>query len=133
MTLINWTALATLAALGLYLVMGVRVAGARRKYKIDAPATTGDPMFERHFRVQMNTLEWLPVFLAALWLCAFYWGDRIAAIAGAVWVVGRFFYMIGYVSDPRARRIGFLIQWLAVMFLMAGAAWGAIRAIMVTG
>src|SRR3954465_15530933 len=37
------------------------------------------PRFERVFRVQMNTLEWMPIFLPSLWLFAIYVSDPIAA------------------------------------------------------
>ena len=40
---------------------------------------SGHPDFERAFRIQMNTLEWMPIFLPALWLFAIYIGDAIAA------------------------------------------------------
>ena len=121
------TALVTLLALIIYFVMGVRVARARGKYKVAAPATTGDPQFERHFRVQMNTLEWLPIFLPALWLAAASWGDQIAAEIGAVWVVGRVIYMVTYVADPKTRSAGFLIQALATLTLIGGALFNIVR------
>lgn len=122
-----WTELATLLAVLLFLITGFRVASARHKYKVTPPATTGDPMFERHFRVQANTLEWLAIFLPSLWIFAFYWGDQIAAGLGAVWIVGRLFYMIGYVSEPKARGIGFLIQMLAALALLIGAIIGVVQ------
>ena len=49
---------------------GLVVAGARGRYGLKAPATTGHPGFERAFRVQMNTLEHTVVFLPTLWLAA---------------------------------------------------------------
>lgn len=122
-----WTALVTLLALLLFFVMGLRVGGARYRFKVEAPATTGDPTFERHFRVQMNTLEWLPIFLPSLWLFAAYWGDPIAAGIGAVWIVGRFMYMIGYVSNPKSRGAGFAIQALTALVLLIGAIIGAVQ------
>jgi uncharacterized membrane protein YecN with MAPEG domain len=124
-----WTALVTLIALLLFFIMGLRVAGARHKYKVEPPATTGDPAFERHFRVQMNTLEWLPVFLPSLWIFSFYWGDQLAAGIGAVWIVGRFLYMIGYVANPKGRGIGFLIQALTALALLIGALIGVVQAL----
>ena len=62
-------ALVTVLALIEYMILGVMVGQARGRYKIEAPATTGDPMFERYFRVHQNTLESLIVFLPALWIC----------------------------------------------------------------
>ena len=67
----NYTALVTLLAIALYFYTGLLVAKARAKFGVQAPATTGHPDFERVFRVQMNTLEWMPIFLPLLWLFAF--------------------------------------------------------------
>ena len=67
-----YTAAVTLLALLLYLVIGLNVAEARIKYKVRAPAVTGDEHFDRAYRVQMNTLEQMTFFLPSLWLCAFY-------------------------------------------------------------
>lgn len=117
----TWTALVTLGVLVLQIVILMRVGGARYKYKVEAPATTGDPMFERHFRVQMNTLEWLPIFLPALWLAAASWSDTIAAGIGAAWILGRVIYMVTYVANPKSRSVGFLVQGIATLVLIGGA------------
>lgn len=53
------TALAVLQ----FLVFGCKVARARWRYGVKAPKVAGNPVFERHFRVQQNTLEQLVVFL----------------------------------------------------------------------
>lgn len=124
-----WTVLVTLLALIVYFAMAMAVGHARWKYKVAAPATTGDPMFERYFRVHMNMLEWLPIFLPSLWLFAFYWGDQIAASLGAVWVIGRIFYMTSYVRDPKARGAGFGAQGLAALALLIGALVGAAQGV----
>jgi uncharacterized membrane protein YecN with MAPEG domain len=128
-----WTALVTLVALIFYFSMGLGVAGARAKYKVPAPAMSGDPIFERHFRVQMNTLEWLPIFLPSLWLFASFWGDRIAAAIGAVWILGRILYRIGYVRDPSARGPGFGIQAIAALALLIGALVGVVQSLWANG
>jgi glutathione S-transferase len=67
------------------------------------PAITGNHDFERVFRVQMNTLEWMPIFLPSLWLFAIYISDAIAAVLGLVWIAGRILYMTGY-SQAAAKR-----------------------------
>jgi len=117
----RWTALVTIVALLVYLSMGIQVARARGKSGIDAPAMTGHPILERANRVHINTLEWLPLFLTALWLFAIYWNERVAAGLGVVWIVGRIVYSTGYMSDPAKRSTGFLIQALAVVVLLLGA------------
>ena len=117
----SWVAIVTIAALLVYAWMAVRVTGARRKCGIVAPTMTGDPVLERHIRVQANTLEWLPLFLPALWLFAIYWSDLVATILGVIWIVGRIIYALGYVADPGKREAGFIIQALATAILLFGA------------
>ena len=114
-------AIVTILALLLYFVMGLRVGQARSKYDVAAPATTGNPDFERLFRVHANTLEWLVIFLPALWLFALYWNDAVAAGIGIVWIVGRYLYMTGYAKAANARSTGFSIQALATAVLIFGA------------
>jgi len=58
------------------------VGRARGKYKVKAPATTGDPAFERAFRVQMNTLESAVAFLPVLWLFAAFVERAVVGRAG---------------------------------------------------
>lgn len=115
-------AIVTLVALLLYFVMGLRVGQARGKFGVAAPAVSGHPDFDRAFRIQANTLEWLPLFLVSLWLFALAWNnDRIAAAIGAAWIVGRFLYMTGYSRQASARGPGFAIQALATGILLFGA------------
>ena len=121
-------ALVTLASLLLFFYMAIRVGGARSKFDVPAPATTGHPEFERHFRVQANTLEGLVVFLPSLWLfsltldglLANRLGDLIGAGLGVVWIVGRVIYMQSYVKDPASRSAGFGVQALATMIALLG-------------
>lgn len=117
----DFTALVTLLAIMVYFVTSARVARARYKYGVKLPAISGHPDFERVFRVQMNTLEWLPIFLPSLWLFAIYIGDKIAAIIGLVWIVGRIVYMIGYTQSVPRRAPGFAIQATASFVLLLGA------------
>src|SRR5581483_794501 len=104
-------ALVTLLALLLYAWMIMRVSSARGRLGVEAPSVTGDPEFERHYRVQANTLESLVIFLPSLWLFAlFLRSDLIAAGLGLVWIVGRVVYMYGYAQAAERRHIGFGIQ-----------------------
>jgi glutathione S-transferase len=89
------------------------VARARVAYGVKLLAISGNPDFERVFRVQMNTLEWLPIFLPSLWLFAIYVNDQVAAAIGLVWISGRIYYMVGYSQAIARRGPGFLIQALA--------------------
>jgi glutathione S-transferase len=116
-----WTALVSLAALLTYFSMALAVGHARTKYGVDAPAITGHPDFERVFRVQANTLEWLPIFLVSLWLFSAYVSDAWAAALGVVWIVGRILYLTGYSREAAARSRGFLVQAAATGVLLFGS------------
>ena len=116
------TAIVSLLALLVYFYMGLRVGQGRGKYGVAAPAVTGHPNFERDYRIQMNTLEWLPQFLVSLWLFAAAWNsDLVAAGVGVVWIIGRILYLVGYARAAEARSTGFGIQALAVGVLLFGA------------
>ena len=117
----HYTALVTLLALVFYFVTSAKVARARVKYGVKLPAISGDADFERVFRVQMNTLEWLPIFLPSLWLFAVYVSDAVAGGIGLVWIIGRIVYMIGYTKSVPGRSPGFAIQALAAFALLLGA------------
>jgi glutathione S-transferase len=118
------TALVTCLATLTYLMTSFQVGKARETYGVKAPAVSGNPDFERIYRVQMNTLEWMPVFLPALWLFAIYVSDAIAAALGGVWIIGRILYMIGYAKAANKRGPGFAIQGGATMILWLGATIG---------
>jgi glutathione S-transferase len=122
----HFTAIVTCLAILLYFVIGMQVGRTRYAVGIKAPATTGHPDFERIFRVQMNTLEWMPIFLPSLWLFAFYVSDTIAAAIGLVWIVGRILYFIGYSQAADKRGMGFGIQALAALILLLGALGGVL-------
>jgi hypothetical protein len=92
--------LVALLAISQYLFFGVLVARARGRYGVKAPAVTGHEMFERSYRVQMNTLELLVAFLPALYIAARYWPPQYVAGIGAVYLAGRFAYWRGYVAAP---------------------------------
>jgi glutathione S-transferase len=119
---VHFTALITLASLLFYVLLAVDVAKARVRCNVRAPATTGDPVFERIYRVQMNTLEWLPIYIPSLWLFGFYVSDLGAAAVGAIWIAGRYLYKTGYEEAPEKRHRGFMIQMSATTILLLGAA-----------
>jgi glutathione S-transferase len=101
--------------------MSAAVALARSKTGILAPTMTGDARLERCIRAHANTLEWMPIFLPAMWLFAMYWDPGWASILGWVWILGRIVYFLGYVSAPGKRAAGFFIQSMAVVALSFGA------------
>jgi len=117
----HFTALVTCLTIAFYVFVSTQVSRARRAYGVKLPATTGNPDFERVYRVHMNTLEWLPIFLPSLWLFAIYIGDTSAAALGLVWIVGRILYMTGYTKAAGKRGTGFTVQAGAAMLLWLGA------------
>lgn len=117
----HFTALVTCLAIAVYFYSSILVSQARGKFGVKVPATSGNADFERVFRAQMNTLEWLPIFLPSLWLFAIYIGDAIAALLGLVWVIGRVLYILGYAQATAKRGPGFYVQALAAMALWVGA------------
>ena len=125
----NFTAFVTLLAVILYFWIGFWVGQARVRFGVKAPATTGNPDFERAFRIQMNTLEQMALFLPALWLYAAYVSDRGAAVGGLVWVVGRVIYALAYTRDPASRGPGAMITLFASVGLWLGGAYGVVRAL----
>ena len=117
----QFTALVTLLSILFYLFTIMQVSKARAAFGIKAPTVSGNPDFERVFRVQMNTLEWMPIFLPSLWLFAFYISDALAAALGVVWIVGRILYLTGYSQAAAKRGLGFGIQGAAALLLWLGA------------
>ena len=115
------TALVTLLAILFFFLTSMNVSRSRTRTGVKAPAMSGHPDFERAFRIQMNTLEWMPIFLPSLWLFAVYIGDAAAAGIGAVWIIGRIVYFIGYSKAAAKRGPGFFIQGIAAIVLWAGA------------
>ncbi|MDZ7856865.1 MAPEG family protein [Sphaerotilus sp.] len=123
-----WIDLVTFLALAQYLVFGALVGRARGQYGVKAPATTGNELFERHYRVQMNTLELLVVFVPSLWMAARYWSPVAMAAIGAVYLVGRVIYQRAYTRAPAQRALGFMLSIGPVSVLLVAAFAGAVRA-----
>ena len=119
------TALAVLQ----FVVFGFKVGGARGRYGIKAPAVTGNEIFERHFRVQQNTLELLVVLIPGLYLFGHYFSPLWAAGLGIVYLVGREVYSATYVKDPAKRSAGYGLSFLPAAILVIGGLVGAIRAL----
>lgn len=106
------------------------VGRARGKYHIKAPAVSGDENFERVYRVQMNTIESVLLFIPAMWIYALYLGDLGAACTGLIWLVGRIWYGMAYISNPPKRAIGFMISMFAVLGAWLGGLYGVVLALM---
>jgi uncharacterized membrane protein YecN with MAPEG domain len=126
LTLLIYPSLITILALGLYFVVTVNVGRARMKFKVPAPQTSGNPDFERFFRVQQNTLEQLVGFLPALWLASLYGSVKVASALGLVWIAGRLLYANGYYRAAEKRGRGFVISVVASGLLMILALVGVV-------
>lgn len=124
------TALVTLLIVLLMFGTGVNVGRARGRYGVKAPAVTGHEMFERAYRIQMNTLENAAILLPSLWLYASFMGDKGAAIGGAVWLVARIWYAMAYMRAPSSRGAAFGLSATAFAGLWLGALWGVGRTLM---
>jgi glutathione S-transferase len=117
----------TALALLQFAVFGFKVGRARGRYGVKAPAVTGNETFERYFRVQQNTVEQLIVFLPGLYLFSRYFKPQVAAVLGAIYLIGREIYAFTYVKDPAKRDIGFGLTFLPTVILVVGGLFGAVR------
>jgi glutathione S-transferase len=122
----EWIALVSLLAVLEYQVFAFQVGLGRQKYEIEAPATTGNEIFERMYRVQVNTIEQLVVFLPSLWVFGAYVSAPVGAGLGVVFLVGRALYAVEYVKEPASRTAGFLTGYLANAVLLLGGLGGAV-------
>jgi uncharacterized membrane protein YecN with MAPEG domain len=119
----------TALALLQYLVFGFKVGRARGRYAVKAPAVVGNEIFERHFRVQQNTLEQLVVFLPGLYLFSHFLEPRVAAVFGLIYLIGRELFAYSYVKEPAKREVGFSLSFLPSVILVLGGLFGAVRSI----
>ncbi|HEY7888157.1 MAG TPA: MAPEG family protein [Steroidobacteraceae bacterium] len=122
MVLIN---LIVALALLQFLAFATAVGVAREKYNVAAPATTGNEVFERYFRVQMNTMELLIMFVPGIWMFGIYVSANVAAGLGAIYILGRCIYFFSYVKSPKKRSLGFGLSAGPVAVLVIGALIGA--------
>ena len=116
-----------------FFYFGVLVGAARRKTGLRAPATTGNQVFERIYRVQMNTLETLVIFLPSLLLAGKYWSDVLVASVGAVYLIGRYIYCRAYVTNPATRHVGYGLSMLPTLILLVLALVGIGLALLRSG
>jgi len=129
-SLATWlTAVVTVLAVLMYFWTGFRVGGMRGKHDIKAPATTGHPEFDRAYRVQMNTLEHIVMFLPLLWLsnAYFHMFPYITGALGLVWIVGRIIYAVAYMADPSKRGFGFMVAGIALLGLLITTIIGLVQ------
>ena len=114
----HYVELVTIIALLQFFVFGALVGKARGTYGVKAPAITGHEMFERAYRVQMNTLELIVLLLPATYLAATLWSPLCTAISVAVYIVGRTIYWRAYLAEPRSRTLGFALSIGPILVLL---------------
>lgn len=113
-----------------YIYFGILVGKARGDHGVNAPACTGNEIFERYYRVQQNTMEMLVAFIPGIVMFSSAYGANIAAGIGAVFIVGRFIYLKSYVADPAKRTVGFALSMLPTLVLIIGGVIGAVMKMM---
>lgn len=113
-------AIVVIVALIQYAIFGALVGKARGTYNVAAPAVSGDPVFERYYRVQMNTLESLMLFIPAIFLFATYVNALFAAILGIVFIIGRYLFFRAYIKEPKSRGLGFMLTMLPSAIMALG-------------
>lgn len=137
------TAAVTVLAIVFYFWTGLHVAIQRGKHGVKAPTMTGPLQFESAVRVQMNTLEWMVIFVPLLWLATIYFSPAMSMaylswlppVLGIIWIIGRWLYMSGYMAAPDKRSMGFSIAGLASIGLLICAiigiamTWSAVNAV----
>ena len=123
----NYVDLVAVLAIAQLILFGVLVGRARGRYSVKAPAVSGHEMFERAYRVQMNTLELMVAFLPALYIAAKYWPQPYVAALGTVYLVGRLIYWRSYTVAPASRGLGFALSMIPVMALLIGSLAALLR------
>jgi glutathione S-transferase len=121
-----WVTLVTMLALTEYLFFTVKVGLVRQTYGVKAPATTGNEMFERYYRVHQNTMELLVMFIPSLFTFADLVSPVWAAVLGVVFIVGRALYYRAYVADPKTRGMSTWITVFPIAVLIVGSIVGAV-------
>ncbi len=123
----SYTTFITLLAVFITFYFSLKVGSLRGKIGVNAPNCDGGDDFNRAFRVHMNTIEQIVLFLPSLWLALPVLGDLYAASAGAVWVIGRLLYSIQYMRDPNSRTLGMVLTFLPTVVLWGAAMWDVIQ------
>ena len=123
-------AIVTLLALLEYSILGAMVGRARQTYGVVAPATTGNPDFERYFRVHENTLEALIVFIPAVWIFSLSVNYHLGVALGLLFVIARIIYAAGYLSAASKRATGAIATAIINSILVAvSLVWIVIKAL----
>jgi glutathione S-transferase len=126
-----WTGLVTLLTILIYLIFAYKVVLARKKFGIAPPETSGPPDFLRILRTQLNTSEYMVVFLTLLWLAALSSNDVWAASIGVFWPISRILYALGYYREAKRRLTGFILGNAAMIALFVLSAVQIVRSLFI--
>jgi len=122
-----WPALATCMTIIHTVWVVSQVGKARRTYNIQPPAVTGNPNFDRIFRVQQNTVEMLTLFYPSLWICSLFVNGFLGFVLGVAWLVSRYYYALGYYESAEKRLKPFYMSTYILKTLgylgAAGVGW----------
>jgi hypothetical protein len=122
----SYVHIVTALALLQFVWFGIKVGQARERFGVKAPAIAGNDVFERHFRVQQNTLELVVILVPGLYLFSNYFSPLLAVVLGVIYLVGRELYARAYVKDPAKRSAGFGLSALPTLILIFGGLIGAV-------
>jgi uncharacterized MAPEG superfamily protein len=122
----EYVAIVTVLILLQYFYFGMASGMARGKAGLQAPAITGDELYERKYRIHQNTMEQLVSFLPAMWMFSHYVSPIYGAGLGVAFLVGRAIYSASYAKDPATRGKGFAIGFFAMLIGFAGTLYGAV-------
>jgi uncharacterized membrane protein YecN with MAPEG domain len=125
---VELTAIVIGLALIEYSVFTMLCGRERGRCGVAAPSTSGDPTFERYFRVQQNSVEQLIIFVPAMFLFGHYVSAPIGAGLGLVFILGRALFARGYYEEPPKRAAGFGLSLLSNLVLLLGGLIGAVVA-----
>lgn len=117
----EYSAIVILLAMMQYMIFVGRVGLARGKYQVKAPSVSGNEAWERLYRVQMNTLEQLIIFVPSALLFGVFVGGKWVLIPGLVFLVGRQLYAHEYVNAPDSRAPGMVLTFFANVICVVGA------------
>ncbi len=121
-----WVALVSALSVLVYYLTLLNAGLGRIKYRIPAPSHDGPEDYLRRVRAHMNTVEHLVMFLPSMWLFALLVSPFWAAVLGAIWPVGRLFYMIGYTRSAELRRPGLYVTMPSIYIFIIGSIIGAV-------
>ena len=126
MIVFPYAALVSLLSVLLMFGTAMHVGRSRMQYQVKAPATTGHEMFERAYRIQVNTIENFLMMFPSLWIYAVFTDDLGAGVIGVIWLVGRVMYAVAYQNDPPKRGTGFMVGMFAIASLWLGGLYGVV-------